>query len=696
MNIIPSSTGIAALRLMMTGIAAALAWLLAPVNAATLTNAAQVRALTTKQAATHVPVRLRGVVLDEAGQSAGIVIQDETAGIYLEGPNNLLSRIRRGELIEVEGVSDPGGFAPIVRLEKYRKLGTAPIPAPQHVTFEQLITGKLDAQWVEVSGIVRSCEPVNYGGVRGKMELATGGERLAVRTADPLAPDSYVDAEVTLRGICFNQHNANRQIVSPMLHVPPGSLILVSSPAPADAFAAPLTPVATLLQFAPQGNYGHRVHVRGVVTHYLENQFLWIREGGRGLKIQTRQAGGLRVGDEVDVLGFPNRGEYTPILEDAVFRPLGSSNPPTPVNVTTTSSAVDHDADLIEFEAILHELKPMAQGSNVIVELSFDWGGESVKALYQLPHGQDIPDDWRKGSLVRVAGICSVTRDESGPVSGIWTPRSFRLLLRSPADLQVIEPPPQWTLERVVWLFVAITIVSLLVAAGATMVARRRLREQAARRALAEAEFAAILKERNRVAREIHDTLAQGLGAISMQLELAKNELRTDTPSATRHLEAAHHQVRGSLAEARNSIWNMRSQVLENRDVPGALEDILRQLTNGTGIEVKCQVQGLSRRLPPVVENDLLRIGQEAIMNAVKHARAGRIELAFEINEKQVMLSVNDDGCGYDSSTMTNTKRGHFGLVGMRERAAQLRGELKMTSAPGKGTEIKFTMPVPG
>lgn len=544
---------------MLTGITAASAWLLAPVNAATLTNAAQVRALTTEQAATHVPVRLRGVVLDEAGQSAGIVIQDETAGIYLEGPNHLLSRIRRGELIEVEGKSDPGGFAPIVRLEKYRKLGTAPIPAPQHVTFEQLITGKLDAQWVEVSGIVRSCEPVNYGGVRGKMELATGGERLAVRTADPLALDSYVDAEVTLRGICFNQHNANRQIVSPMLHVPPGSSILVSSPAPADAFAAPLTPVATLLQFAPQGNYGHRVHVRGVVTHYLENQFLWIREGGRGLKIQTRQAGGLRVGDEVEVLGFPNRGEYTPILEDAVFRKLGSSNPPAPVSVTTTSSAVDHDADLIEFEAILHELKPMAQGSNVIVELSFDWGGESVRALLQLPRGQDFPDDWRERSLMRVAGICSVARDESGPVSGIWTPRSFRLLLRSTADLQVIEPPPQWTLERVVWLFVAITIASLLVAAGATMVARRRLREQAARRALAEAEFAAILKERNRVAREIHDTLAQGLGAISMQLELAKNELKTDAPSATRHLEAAHHQVRDSLAEARSSIWNMRS-----------------------------------------------------------------------------------------------------------------------------------------
>ena len=667
----------------------------APVSAATLTNAAQVRALTREDAAKQISVRLRGVVLDEAGQDEGLVIQDATAGVYLTGPNSTVAKIRRGDLIEVEGVSDPGGFAPIVRLQKYRKLGTAPIPEPQHVTFEQLITGKLDAQWVEVSGIVRGSEPINFGSVRGKMELATGGERLAIRTSDPVAADSYVDAEVTLRGICFNQHNANRQIVSPMLHVPPGSSILVSSPAPADPFTVPLTPVATLLQFAPQGNYGHRVHVRGVVTHYREKQFLWIREGGRGLKIQTKQDGGLRVGDEVDVLGFPNRGEYTPILEDAVFRTLKPGSPPAPISVTNTTSAIDHDADLIEFEATLQELKPVVQGSNLVVELTFDWGGESVKALLQLPHGEDLPKDWRERSVMRVVGICSVTRDDSGPVSGIWTPRAFRVLLRSAADLQVIKPPSKWTLERVVWLFVAISIISLLIAAWATFVARRRLREQAARRALAEAEFAAILKERNRVAREIHDTLAQGLGAISMQLELAKSELKTDASAATQHLETAHRQVRGSLAEARNSIWNMRSQVLENRDLPGALEDILRQLTEGTAVEAKCQVLGSPRRLPPVVENDLLRIGQEAITNATKHAHAKHIELVVEFTDKQLTLSVKDDGRGYNSSTTTFTKRG-FGLVGMRERAAQLRGELTVHSEPGKGTQVKFTMPMPG
>lgn len=662
--------------------------------AATLTNATQVRELTREEAAKRIPVKIRGVIMDEAGDGTGVVVQDDTAAVYVLGENWMIAGLRRGDRVEVEGTSDPGGFAPIVRLQRHRKIGTAPIPDPQHVTFEQLLSGKFDAQWVEVSGIVRSSEPVSYGGLRGKMELATGGERLPIRTSDPINPGSYVDAEVTLRGLCFNQHNVNRQLVSPMLHVPRGSTIHVTTPSPAEPYEMPLTPVAGLLQFTPRGNYGHRVHVRGIVTHYRPGQFLWIREGNRGLKIQTAQNGPVNVGDDVSVLGFPARGEYTPILEDAVFRKNGSTNPPAPVEVTTASTAVENDANLISLEATIRDIKHMFQGSNAVVELDLDWGGESVRAHLELNRGESTPPSWQAESVVRATGISSVSREETGPVSGIWTPSSFRLLLRSPADIAIVTPPPQWTLERVVWLFLAVTIASLLVAAGATLVARRRLKEQAARRALAEAEFAAILKERNRLAREMHDTLAQGLGAISMQLELAKSVIKSNTPAAAQHIETAHKQVRSSLGEARNSIWNMRSQVLEQRDVPGALEDILRQLTDDTGVAAHCKVTGQVRRLSPVMENDLLRIGQEAITNAVKHAQAKHIELAVEFTEKNVTLSVKDDGRGYDGDT-TRIKRRGFGLVGMRERAAQLRGELQVTSAPGKGTHVRFTMPVP-
>lgn len=242
-------------------------------------------------------------------------------------------------------------------------------------------------------------------------------------------------------------------------------------------------------------------------------------------------------------------------------------------------------------------------------------------------------------------------------------------------------------------MFAAITVVSLLTVAVVMSLARQRLREQETRRAMAEAEFSAIITERNRMAREIHDTLAQGLVATSVQLELAKGEVDPAAESLSRHLNIAHQLVRSSLAEARNSIWNMRSQVLETGDLGGALEGILRQLSDGTDVATKMQITGRARRLPPVTENNLLRIGQEANTNATKHSGARRIDVALDFGEKHVRLSVKDDGHGFNA-TQPPPGAGGFGLVGMRERAVLLRGDLTIRSAPGKGTEISLNVPV--
>src|SRR5690606_2139975 len=128
------------------------------------------------------------------------------------------------------------------------------------------------------------------------------------------------------------------------------------------------------------------------------------------------------------------------------------------------------------------------------------------------------PAHWRTGSVVRVSGICSVETDDKRPLGGLWEPRSFQILLRSPADVAVIQPPPWWNAERVVWVLSGFLVAAVTTVAVVMLASRRRLKEQEHRRAMAETEFAAILSERNRVAREIHDTLSQSLGAISVQL----------------------------------------------------------------------------------------------------------------------------------------------------------------------------------
>ena len=152
------------------------------------------------------------------------------------------------------------------------------------------------------------------------MTLASGSERLKVQVNDELVPRLYVDAEVRLEGICFSQHNTSRQFLNPLLLVPHGVKIVVQKPPGSDPFALAVQPVASLLEFDRRANFGHRVHLRGLVTHARPGEALWLRDGDRGLRVFSTEGEALLAGDEVDVVGFPVGGQYTPVLEDAVYR----------------------------------------------------------------------------------------------------------------------------------------------------------------------------------------------------------------------------------------------------------------------------------------------------------------------------------------------------------------------------------------
>jgi signal transduction histidine kinase len=691
------------------------AWLLACLMAQraaaqTLTSAAQVRALSPDQAARHLPVRVTGIFLGDNGSAEmGFVIADHGEDLYLQGPLALISDFSRGDVVEADGVTDPGGFAPFVLATAVRRLGRAEVPPPRQVSLGELSNGGLDAQWVEVSGVVRSCEPMPqsehpvpppgtvvvsnaaapWNERKFKMTLASGSERLPVQINQELDPGRYLDAEVRLRGICFSQHNTIRQFLNPLLLVPRGVEIAVEKPPPGDPFTIPVRPAASLLAFDRQQNFGHRVHLRGVVTHHRPGAFLWLRDGGRGVRVASTQSELLHPGDVVDVAGFPETGQYTPVLEDAVYRKTATLPPPAPVPLENTAVALKHDADLVQLEATLLERRPIEDG----FMFALDWKGPRVEASVRTGADAGLLADWLPGSRVRVAGICSVVTAKNGPVSGIWEPLSFHILLRTPHDLAVLQAPSWWTHQHVMLLLGLVAATSVLAAVVVMGVARRRLRERDSRRSMAEAQFAAILSERNRLAREIHDTLAQGLVATSVQLRLAKKLFAANSGAALQCVEAAQQSVRDSLEEARNSIWNMRAHVLENHDLAGALEGILKQLSGGTGVETSLAVTGKARRFAPVVENNLLRVGQEAITNATKHAAAKHIVVNLDFADRQFHLLVRDDGRGFNAAAPPPGDGG-FGLVGIRERAAQLKGELRIRSAPGQGTELCLTVPL--
>jgi signal transduction histidine kinase len=255
-------------------------------------------------------------------------------------------------------------------------------------------------------------------------------------------------------------------------------------------------------------------------------------------------------------------------------------------------------------------------------------------------------------------------------------------------ELSVLRLSSAWNAQPVVWVLSGFLGLAVSAVAVVMLSTRRRLKDQEHRRAMAETEFTAILGERNRVAREIHDALSQSLSAICVQLELARIHAAELSAPVRHHLASAQKLARAALAEARDSIWNMRSHVLEKGDLGEALEGILLRLTDGTGATPHLRITGIRRRLPPMIENNLLRIGQEAITNASQHAKPTHIDVTLEFEGRTVRLTVEDDGRGFSLGAQPTEGSRKFGLAGITERATVLGGTVQIRSAPGQGTRV--------
>lgn len=208
--------------------------------------------------------------------------------------------------------------------------------------------------------------------------------------------------------------------------------------------------------------------------------------------------------------------------------------------------------------------------------------------------------------------------------------------------------------------------------------------------------FSAVLEERNRIGREIHDTLAQGLAAVALQLESAA-ELADSPEQARPFLGRARALVREALAGARRSVWNLRAAELEGRGLPEALESLIPKATDEAGPAVVVTVTGTRRQLPPLVEENLFRIAQEGVANARRHARAETIRVALNFAPDGLELTVADDGQGLAMEPEAgNGNRPHFGWTIMRERAEQLGGALEIVSRPGEGSVVRANLPLSG
>jgi PAS domain S-box-containing protein len=456
-----------------------------------LHTAEQVRRLNPEEAAQQIPVRLRGVLtfFDEPFYSR--FIQDSTAGIYLMPITNV-PPLKAGDEVEVEGFTRPGDYAPVVLPTTIKMLGKGIMPAAKPVSLEELVSGREDSQFVEVTGIVRAVrieeDPRQY-----LIDVVTGGERFTAYARQlPVGEiEELPDSIVRIRGVCGTLFNRQRQLFGFRLLVPRLEDLIIEKPASGNPFDVPMQSLSSLLRFTPQGSYGHRVKVWGTVIYQESGTALFIEDDKQGLYCQTRQRLLMKPGDRAEVLGFLAKGEYTPVLQDAVFRNAGSAVPPEPDKVDLNQAlSGTHDCRLVQIEAKLLERTQRGREQSLVLErdgfIFHGYLGRDSNAPGFAP--------LQNGSRVAVTGVCVIEPGSGWHAGEGWRAKSFRILLRSPADVLVLSAPPWWTLKKVLWIAFALSLLTVAAFSWIAVLGRRVQKQTGIIRQQLQVE--ATLKER--------------------------------------------------------------------------------------------------------------------------------------------------------------------------------------------------------
>ena len=700
----------------MKFICACLSAALAVLNARaadTITNAAELVPCLGVNGRADVPFELTATVTRGTGSGA---MASQTFYAKASGCDiRLVDKIRDskplllspGDVLHVTGVTVNLHDVVSADCETIEVIGHTPPEPPRQTTIRAILQGQHPYQYVRTHGRVTDAfnDDIDHQFVRvviapvddpniGSLNLT-----IPAATASLDVASSLIGAEVDACGVFSPVTRGLRRACRSEIDLRSFSDITVTRPAPSDPFDIP---DLDDIRQSNAINVGRRRTAGRVIAVWRGRNVLIRTDAGEVIKAKLASANSPACGDDIVLAGLPDTDLFHVNLRRAIWKKTGESGSPadTPIPVTDDDLFTD-GAGNPEIKADFHGKAVTLTG--VVISLpTSNCDGERVHlkcGRHTIAVDTSSTPAARAGlevgCTVTATGTCVVKTDHWKPNEPSPFIEEVFIVTRLPSDITVRARPPWWTTRRLTTLvsMLATVLLSILFWNFALRhVSERKSRELTAEK-LANITSRLKVEERTRIAVELHDSIAQNLTGVSLEIDSAEQLAGKNPIGMMQHLQIAARTLQSCRNELRNCLWDLRSRALEEDDMNEAIRRAIAPQISDVTLTIRFNVP--RAKLTDDVAHVLMRIVRELAINAVRHGKAKNVWIAGSLDGDRLLFSVRDDGSGFDPDTRPGVLQGHFGLQGIHERVNQFNGTMDIASAPGHGSKVTISLTIP-